>query len=125
MTVDDTLGGAGDDGADRRSQERVPARVEVHFKEANQAARALRAFSVNVSSGGLCLRTQRRYETGATLRLTLNVAGEEYPLAGVVAWVREGAVGVRFVNLTPEDRSRIEALVTSLKKAQDDAPTSG
>lgn len=125
MTGDDTSGGAGDDGADRRTQERVPARVEVRFTEANQAARALRAFSINVSSGGLCLRTQRRYEIGATLQLTLNVAGEEYPLAGIVAWVREGAVGVRFVNLTPDDRSRIEALVSSLKKAQDDAPTSG
>lgn len=125
MTGDENRGGGGDDGTERRTQERVPARVEVRFTEANQAARALRAFSVNVSSGGLCLRTQRRYEIGATLQLTLNVAGEAYALAGVVAWVREGAVGVRFVNLSPDDRTRIEALVAQLRNAQDATPTSG
>ncbi len=116
MSDDDTRPAEDSDDADRRSNERVPARVEVRFSEPNDAARALRAFSVNVSSGGLCLRTQRRYEIGATLELTMNVAGETYDLTGLVAWVREGAVGLRFHNMTAADRARLETLVATLRK---------
>jgi uncharacterized protein (TIGR02266 family) len=110
---DQTNGGARE--ADRRVDERIPARVEVRFGEPGQAARALRAFSVNFSSGGLCLRTTRRYEVGASLHLDLDVAGESWALTGVVAWVRDGAVGIRFENVNNEDRARLLALVQSLR----------
>ena len=110
------LNGAGAQGSDRRVHERVPARVEVRFGEAGEAARALRAYSLNFSAGGLCLLSERHYEVGATLELELNIAGEGYKFDGVVAWVRGGAVGVRFENVSPMDQARLRALVESLRR---------
>lgn len=106
----------GDDSAERRHEERIPARVEVRFQEATQAARALRAYSLNFSAGGLCLRTSRRYEVGATLKLSMLVEGEQFDLSGAVAWVRDGAVGLRFEDVSPQDRKRLEGIVAQLRK---------
>ncbi len=101
--------------ADRRNDERVVARVDVRFQEPSDAVRAFRAYSLNFSVGGLCLKTRRRYEVGSQLRLALTVEGQEYNLTGVVAWERGGAIGVRFQNVDPEDRKRLSDLVTRFK----------
>ncbi len=109
------LGGGVANPSDRRTSERIAARIEVRFTEPGHAARALRAYSLNLSAGGLCLRTRRRYELGAVLELQLDVAGEAWRLEGAVAWVRDGAIGVRFENVNPADRARLQALLqTSL-----------
>lgn len=105
----------GETTQDRRQQERVPGRVEVRFTDGTQAARALKAYSMNMSVGGLCLRTRRRYEVGARLSLSLGVGASSWQLQGSVAWVRDGAVGVRFENVSEEDRRRLEALVATLR----------
>ena len=105
----------GSSEADRRNDERVVARVDVRFQEPSDAVRAFRAYSLNFSVGGLCLKTRRRYEVGSQLRLALTVEGQEYNLTGVVAWERGGAIGVRFQNVDPEDRKRLSDLVTRFK----------
>jgi len=108
----------GDAPANRRTEERVPARFEVHFNDSEVAARALRAYSVNVSSGGLCLRTKRAYDVGVPVQVEMKVDGESFKLRGVVAWVRDEseAVGVRFTKLSDEDRARLQRLIDSLKR---------
>src|SRR5262249_40925240 len=98
---------------ERRKQPRAPARVEVRFKAASDAAAALRAYSLNFSVGGLCLRTEKTYPIGAELNLFLKFEESNFELTGLVAWERRGAIGVRFVNLRPEDRERLERLVSS------------
>jgi uncharacterized protein (TIGR02266 family) len=110
-------------GRDRRMQERVTARFDVRFARIEEAARALRAFSVNLSKGGLCLRTQRSYESGSTVHVYMDVAGETFVLEGVIAWVREDSeglganyVGVRFLGLSRDDRERLESLVQTFKR---------
>lgn len=110
-------------GRERRMQERVSARFDVRFSRIEEAARALRAFSVNLSKGGLCLRTQRSYEPGAMVHVYMDVAGETFIFEGVIAWVREDAdglganyVGVRFLGLTRDDRERLESLVHAFKR---------
>jgi uncharacterized protein (TIGR02266 family) len=102
-------------GEERRTEERIPAKVEVHFKQTDHAARALRAYSLNFSAGGLCLRTDRRYEVGAALTLSLRIAGEAFSLTGAVAWVRDGAVGVRFDRANPDDVQTLDRLLALLK----------
>ncbi len=97
--------------SERRQERRVSARVDVRFAEAAQAARALRAYSLNFSLGGLCLRTQRPYAIGSVLHLTLMVESTEFQLEGVVAWQRDGTIGVRFVDVTDADRKRIQGLL--------------
>lgn len=110
-------GGSEDPGDERRQHERVTARIEVRFGRADEAARALRAYSLNFSVGGLCLKTQKPYEVGERLSLDMTIEGEELSLIGVVAWVRSGvAIGVRFEDVKAEDRKRLQALVEALKK---------
>ncbi len=102
---------------ERRKEVRAPARIEVRFQEASQAALAFRAYSMNFSVGGLCLRTRNKYPIGTELKLSLKVALAEYQLSGVVAWERRGAIGVRFSNLQPEDRERLARLLAAPGKS--------
>ena len=100
----------------RRTEERVAARFEVRFNDSEQAARALRAYSINMSTGGLCLRTRRLYRVGTQVKLAMNVAGEPFQLQAVVAWVRDDAVGVRFTDLDDQNVRRLEQVVASLPR---------
>lgn len=115
MSQSETLSSSGDSGADRRREQRIPARVEVRFDEVGQAARALKAFTTNVSSGGVCVRTTATYPLGHRLALQLQVAEQRLELTAAVCWVRQDAVGLRFVDLSDEHRSAINALVDTLR----------
>lgn len=96
----------------------MPARFEVHFSHTQEAARALRAYSLNVSAGGLCLRTKRAYDVGTPVQMEMQVDGESFRLNGVIAWVRDEAeaVGVRFTDMTEEDRARLQRVIDSIKR---------
>jgi uncharacterized protein (TIGR02266 family) len=104
--------------ANRRGEERVPARFEVHFNHAQEAAKALRAYSLNVSAGGLCLRTRRAYDVGMPVDMDMVIGGENFHLQGVIAWVRDEseAIGVRFTGMTDEDRARLQRVIDSLQR---------
>jgi uncharacterized protein (TIGR02266 family) len=108
----------GQDDLNRRTDERVSARFEVHFNDTQEAAKALRAYSLNVSAGGLCLRTRRSYDVGAPVQMDMVVEGQAFQLRGVIAWVRDEAeaVGVRFTEMTEKDRSRLQSVIDSLKR---------
>lgn len=106
-------------GPERRQQERVPARIEVRFQESAAAAMAFRAYSLNFSIGGLCLRTRNRYPIGTELKLFLKIESEEYEVAGVVAWERRGAIGVRFDKPDPAHLQRLASRVAALKATAD------
>lgn len=104
--------------ANRRSDERVTAKFAVRFEQTEDAARALRVFSINVSAGGLCLRTRKAYDVGSQVRLSMDIAGEEFHLTGIIAWVRDEqeAIGVRFTDVNDEDRARLHRVVESFKR---------
>jgi uncharacterized protein (TIGR02266 family) len=102
-------------GVERRKNERISTRIEVHFKAPPDAARALRAYSLNFSIGGLCIKTGRQYEVGEKLALNLKVAGQEFNIEAAVSWLRPGAVGVRFIDVPVKDRARLEELMSTLR----------
>jgi uncharacterized protein (TIGR02266 family) len=104
--------------ANRRAHERVSATFDVRFQEPQDAARALRAYSLNLSAGGLCLRTRRSYDVGARVRLQMTVSGEDFELEGIISWVRDDAeaIGVRFVDVSDADQLRLQRVVTSFKR---------
>lgn len=97
---------------ERRREARFPTRIEVRFTDAVHAARVLRAYSLDFSLGGLCLRTRAVYAVGRRLALSLVVGAERLPVDGVVAWVRpaDKAIGVRFVDVADELRARLLGL---------------
>jgi uncharacterized protein (TIGR02266 family) len=107
-------GDSSPDSLDRRRETRVPARIEVRFREPVQAARALRAYSLNFSAGGLCLKTQKEYALGQRLLLELQVEERQLSLAAEVAWVRGGAIGVRFTEVNPDDRAVLQQMLSQL-----------
>lgn len=100
--------------AERRRDPRVGARFEVGFKSAVDAAKAFKAFSVNFSAGGLCIRSQRPHAIGEVVQLRLAIEGKDFELKGTVQWVRADVVGVRFIDLQPEDRDRLREVAHSM-----------
>lgn len=104
--------------ANRRTEERISARFAVRFAQTQDAARALRAYSLNLSAGGLCLRTRRVHDVGAQVQLAMEIGGEAFNLVGVIAWVRPEAeaIGVRFINMREEDRVRLQRVLATLKR---------
>lgn len=104
-------------GAERRQHERVPARIEIRFNEHEQAARAFRAFSLNFSVGGVCVKTDRGYNLGESLQMSINIEELEYELRGRVAWVRGGAIGVRFEIANDRDREAIARIMRHIEHA--------
>ncbi|MFZ5438700.1 MAG: PilZ domain-containing protein [Myxococcota bacterium] len=95
---------------ERRADPRYGAHFDVRFTRKADAARALNAFSVNFSSGGLCVRTRSEYAVGELLALSLTIEGQLFELEGVVSWTRGEAIGIRFVNLSPSVRAQLEGV---------------
>jgi uncharacterized protein (TIGR02266 family) len=104
------------EGEERRGADRIPVRIEVHFRDAAAAAEALHSYAVNFSVGGICLKTERTYPLGHLLQLVLLVDEERFELEGEVAWVRsrEQVIGVRFREVDPVAKERLAALVHRL-----------
>lgn len=107
--------------AERRLDARYAARFDVRFARATDAARALNSFSINFSAGGLCLRVSQSYRVGEPLKVDVTIEDDTYAIEGVVAWVRGDALGVRFVNLRPEQRTHLEAVARSLEEGGSEA----
>jgi uncharacterized protein (TIGR02266 family) len=100
--------------ADRRKDVRVGAKLEIRFSAAKQAAKALNAYSVNFSAGGLCLRTKSPHAVGDRLALSLDIEGERFELKGAVMWVKGEVIGVRFEDVGGKDRDRLETVARML-----------
>lgn len=102
--------------ANRRTDPRFSASVEVNFRSEGDAAKAFRAWSLNFSTGGLCLKVKQGRGLGDRFRVSLTIEGEAFDVEGVVAWSRGDTVGLRFVNLSPHDRQRLEQVAGSLAR---------
>ena len=101
--------------ADRRREDRIPAKVEVRFQNARDAAKAFKAYSVNFSPGGLCVRTREPHAPGDRMVLKMVVEGQDFEVEAVVAWVRGTITGMRFDGLSAEDRVRLERVAEVLR----------
>jgi len=85
----------------------------------------IKEFSANLSVGGIFLATDRLIEVGSRGRLTFRVASWEKPFtvdAEVVRTVgpdhateeKPSGIGLRFIDLSPQDGRRLERLVEGL-----------
>jgi uncharacterized protein (TIGR02266 family) len=99
------------DHYNRRSSPRVVLGIPVSYRFGNTIAAAL---TLNISQGGLAIRTTSPLETGATLRLRFRVptSRRDIDAQGRVTWVdRRVGMGIQFTALLPEDQAAIDEFV--------------
>lgn len=97
--------------AQRSKQEnrRLRRRIEIHFGEGEPRHAA---FSGNISTAGIMIRTTRVFPPGTILTLQLKFPEATFRLDAVVMWARQGNIewlqtgrvgmGLMFVNPAPE-----------------------
>jgi uncharacterized protein (TIGR02266 family) len=104
----------------RRSQERVAARLSVQLHRENSTA--LREYSVNLSVGGLFLESEKLLEEGTPLVLHFELPDSRHIHCHArVAWVNDprhpncdhlpSGMGIQFVDLRPEDMEALREFV--------------
>jgi uncharacterized protein (TIGR02266 family) len=101
------------DHYNRRSSPRVVLGIPVSYRFGNTIAAAL---TLNISEGGLAIRTTSPLDVGATLRLRFRVptARADVDAVGRVAWVdRRIGMGVQFTALSAEDQATVDDFVQS------------
>ncbi|MFY1825711.1 PilZ domain-containing protein [Myxococcus fulvus] len=74
----------------------------------------VRAYSRNIGTGGLAIRTTRALPVGSTLelRITLPDSAQALRAFGQVAWSREDGMGVAFTQLAPDGEQRLKSFVS-------------
>lgn len=113
---------------ERREHERYETSVAVDYASGETF---LFAYLKNISEMGIFIRSNSPLPIGTRLRLRFHVddEGEPLVLAGEVTWINEfkeggdnlnPGMGVRFIELTPERREQVVALVRTVAYLRDD-----
>ncbi|MBI5560148.1 MAG: PilZ domain-containing protein [Deltaproteobacteria bacterium] len=94
---------------DKRGSRRVAFRTIVHYGQDKPLGYV--SFSTDISSGGLCIKTNSVFMSGTKLYLAIVTADKKYEAEGVVAWakkipqhlvpVERNGMGVRFTYADP------------------------
>lgn len=126
------------DGSERRSYERFATRLHV---DVTSGESFLFAYITNISEMGIFVHSESPLPIGTELRLRFTPQpraaegsaaehdGAALELDGMVVWINplrahgdnpNPGMGVRFSNLTPEQRERVVALVRTVAYLQDD-----
>jgi len=101
------------DQLNRRSSPRAVAAVAVSYRFGNTIAGAL---TLNVSRGGLAIRTTSALDVGTALKVRFRLPGgrKEVDVEAKVAWVaRRMGMGLEFTRIDPRDQALIDEFVQS------------
>ena len=99
------------DHSNRRTSPRVVAGISISYRQGNAIASAL---SLNVSRGGMAVRTTSPPEPGTGLRLRFRLPGgkKDIEADGVVRWIdRRLGMGLQFTRLEPGDQAALDDFV--------------
>lgn len=99
------------DQNNRRASPRVLVGVPVSYRFGNTIASAL---TLNISSGGIAVRTTSPLEVGTLLKVRLRLPGtkREPEVDARVAWVdRRVGMGMQFMRVDADDQAAIDAFV--------------
>lgn len=124
---DDALHADEDDDGDRASERRSTERLNVTWLvDCETEDTFLYASIANISEMGIFVRTTQPLSIGTRLTLRFSPPGSSggsYVLEGTVQWVNEvrplhdnpnPGMGIRFVDLTPDDRERIVGTIRTI-----------
>ncbi len=99
------------DNFNRRSSPRVVLGIHVSYRFGNTIAAAL---TLNISKGGVAIRTMNPLERGARVRTRFRLPGgrSEIEAESRVAWTdRRIGMGLQFEKVTPADQSAIDEYI--------------
>ncbi|MEM1177114.1 MAG: PilZ domain-containing protein [Acidobacteriota bacterium] len=102
-----------------RKAARFLARMEIRIGGAKDM---LLCQTENMSSTGMLVRTDRRYEIGTQIEFEFSVVGDPRPLRGVAQVVRHtivgrdrvGGIGMRFLSFAGDSQLRFESYIDQL-----------
>ena len=95
----------------RRSEPRAPAVLPVTLVPMTEPVAPARALTLDVSPGGVLVRSAASLEQGSELQLHLQLPNEELPVPAAGAVVRrtsDGLLGVRLDRMRDADRALVE-----------------
>lgn len=107
-------------GPEARQHKRLDLRAEITL---HGETNFFQGFSENISEGGIFVITHHTEPIGSTVELDILLPGqrrEPVTIKGEVCWVRDydpsnssidPGMGLRFLNLNPGDKERIEAFL--------------
>jgi type IV pilus assembly protein PilZ len=114
------------DGSERRTHDRIDVTWAVDCVADDTF---LYASIANISEMGIFVRSEKPLALGSRVVLTFAPPGhEEFRLAGEVAWInpvrKDGdnpnpGMGLRFIDLTPENRERLVEVVRTIAYVRD------
>lgn len=104
------LGALGPEGELPVRPARADALLELTFATQEEV---VRAYSKNIGTGGLAIRTTRALPVDSTVELRLKLPDTPQPLVahGRVVWSREDGMGVAFTQLTGDAERRLKELL--------------
>ena len=95
---------------DRRTAKRVTYRTEIEWIGPDIPSITTR--TENLSTGGTFIKAITRLPVGSTLKMKFSVGSKEVRVTGEVCYcLPQKGIGVRFLDLSPEQRAAIEALI--------------
>jgi uncharacterized protein (TIGR02266 family) len=99
------------DNFNRRSSPRVVLGIPINYRFGNTIAAAL---TLNISKGGLAIRTMSPLQQDAKLRVRFRLPGSKKDIeaASRVAWSdRRVGMGLQFEEVVPEDQAKVDEFV--------------
>ena len=113
---------------EQRQEPRVEIELEIRYRTVQEF---LTAYSRNISGGGLFIRMSQPHTLNqkVVLRFTLPGLDHEFEIPGIVVWSHASprssfpaGMGVKFLQIKPEDAKRITEFVKSARGAEAPAP---
>jgi c-di-GMP-binding flagellar brake protein YcgR len=109
---------------DRRQYKRLPTSFHAEVSAENTPRSAYRV--TEISMGGCTIETSDALPRGAYLELTIAPASDKETITietAMVCSAREESMGIRFLELQPNDRQRLSQVVLSLLVGQSVHPS--
>ena|ERR1017187_3416338 len=105
---------------ERRRYFRCPASIPVSVLVKNMPE--VRCHSVNISEGGMALRTVVPFSLGEEVQIQFTLPRHEIPFSvkSAVCWLKSSHLGVRFVSLSSEHKSELQGWLS--RKLEEELP---
>lgn len=123
VTVQDAAGAGDAEARERRRSRRADLIVRVDYATVDEL---FSEFTRDINEGGLFIETEKPRSIGTEVTMRFNLPGSEGGIETVGRVVRISSgddlsppgMGIEFDDLTDEDRTRINALIRSLRSSR-------